>query len=193
MDTVISTNKTHVDSTCTVFKCLGSPEGFPLCSGSLILTVLWLFDALLSLKINAIWIFQSRIQSHKDPGSKVKKILNPGSGSASKNLSIFSPKNFFKLSEIWYRMFIPDPRSGFFPWSRIPVSNKPKNLRKKLIDGFLKTTDEKSRIWIRTPVYESKDPDSSQNVKDPEHWVTFPYTYEYFMIVHLYVQYTPET
>jgi hypothetical protein len=31
----------------------------------------------------------------KDPGSRVKKIPNLGSGSASKNLSIFNPKNCF--------------------------------------------------------------------------------------------------
>jgi hypothetical protein len=30
-----------------------------------------------------------------DPGSRVKKIPDPGSGSASKNLSIFNPKNCF--------------------------------------------------------------------------------------------------
>jgi hypothetical protein len=36
-----------------------------------------------------------------DPKSTVKKIPNPGSGSASKNLSIFFyPKNFSRLTEI---------------------------------------------------------------------------------------------
>jgi hypothetical protein len=29
------------------------------------------------------------------PGSRFKKIPDPGSGSASKNLSIFNPKNYF--------------------------------------------------------------------------------------------------
>ncbi len=33
----------------------------------------------------------------------------------------------------------------------------------------MKATDEKSRIWIRNPVYGSKALDSSKNVKDPEH------------------------
>jgi hypothetical protein len=35
-----------------------------------------------------------------DPGSRVKKIPDPGFGSASKNLSIFNPKIVSKLSEI---------------------------------------------------------------------------------------------
>ncbi len=42
---------------------------------------------------------------HSGSGSMVKKITDLGSGSASKNLSIFNPK---KLSEIWSGMFIPD-------------------------------------------------------------------------------------
>jgi hypothetical protein len=39
--------------------------------------------------------------------------------------------------------------------------------QKKKLFGFLKTTDEKSRIRsrIRNPVYGSKDPSPSQNVK----------------------------
>ncbi len=41
------------------------------------------------------------------PGSRVKKIPDPGFGSASKNLSILNPKNCF--SEIWSGMLIPDP------------------------------------------------------------------------------------
>jgi hypothetical protein len=44
-----------------------------------------------------------------DPGSTVDKILDPGSGSASKNVSIFNPKNLF----LSFGMFIPD--SDFFP------------------------------------------------------------------------------
>ncbi len=49
-----------------------------------------------------------------DPGSK--QFLNPGSASASKNLSILTQKIVFKLSEIWSRMFTLDPDSGFRSW-----------------------------------------------------------------------------
>ncbi len=45
------------------------------------------------------------------PGSRVKKAPNPGSGSATKNLSIFNPKIETQLSEILSGMFIPDPGS----------------------------------------------------------------------------------
>jgi hypothetical protein len=34
---------------------------------------------------------------------------------------------------------------------------------------IMKATDEKSRIWIRSPVYGSKDPNPYKNVTDPEH------------------------
>jgi hypothetical protein len=42
------------------------------------------------------------------PGSRVKKIPDPGSGSASKNLNIFNPKNCFSLGNI-----IRDVHPGF--------------------------------------------------------------------------------
>jgi hypothetical protein len=42
--------------------------------------------------LSRIRIFPSRT---RDPGSRVKKIPDPGSGSASKNLSIFNPINCF--------------------------------------------------------------------------------------------------
>jgi hypothetical protein len=54
-------------------------------------------------------------------------VFHPGSGSASKNLSILTQKIPSKLSKIWYGMFIrnPDPGSGSWfcshPGSRIPV------------------------------------------------------------------------
>ncbi len=59
-----------------------------------------------------------------DPGSRVKKIPDPGSGCASKNLSILTQKIVSKLSEIRSWLFIPDPDPGsviliFYP-SRIP-------------------------------------------------------------------------
>jgi hypothetical protein len=57
------------------------------------------------------------------PGYRVKKIPDPGSGSAPQILSIFIQANFTMLLEIWSGMFFPDPRSGFFP-SRIPGSTK---------------------------------------------------------------------
>ncbi len=69
---------------------------------------------------------QIRIFFIPDPGLRVKKIPDPGSESASKNLSIFNPKIVSKLSEKWSGMFIPDadPVSGswFFthPGYRIP-------------------------------------------------------------------------
>ncbi len=65
------------------------------------------------------------------PGSD---ILHPGSwipdpnflhsGSASKNLSILTQKNFLKLSEIWFRLFIPDPYPDLSPIARIQRSKR---------------------------------------------------------------------
>ncbi len=65
--------------------------------------------------------------------------FHPGSGSASKNLSILTPKVVSKLSEIWSGLFNPDPYprsvSWFFThpgsrsqgskgtWSRIRIRN----------------------------------------------------------------------
>jgi hypothetical protein len=46
-----------------------------------------------------------------DPGSRVKKIQDPGS--ASKNLSIYNPINCFHA--LGKMMFIPDPDPDFFP------------------------------------------------------------------------------
>jgi hypothetical protein len=53
-------------------------------------------------------ILDERIRIFFHPGSRVKKIPDPGSGSASKNLSILNQKIIYKLSEI-SRLFIPDP------------------------------------------------------------------------------------
>ncbi len=50
------------------------------------------------------------------PGSRVKKIPDPGSGSASKNLRVFNPENP-KLSEKLFEMFIPDPDPDFYTGS----------------------------------------------------------------------------
>jgi hypothetical protein len=47
------------------------------------------------------------------PGSRVKKIS--GSAFASKNLSILIQKFVYKLSEIWFKIFIPDPDLDFLP------------------------------------------------------------------------------
>jgi hypothetical protein len=75
-----------------------------------------------------------------DPGSKVfhhgSQILHqkdPGSGLASKNLSIFKPKTVSQLPEIGFGMFIPDPNfshTGSQIWIPDPGVKKPK---KKLI------------------------------------------------------------
>jgi hypothetical protein len=43
----------------------------------------------------------------------------PGSASASKNSSFLTQKIVYKLSELWSRMFLPDPDLYFYP-SRIP-------------------------------------------------------------------------
>ncbi len=64
----------------------------------------------------------SRIRnfSIQDTWSRVKKISDPGS--ASKNLSIFNPKNCFQaLGNVMIRdvQYIPDPDLNFYP-SRIP-------------------------------------------------------------------------
>ncbi len=58
------------------------------------------------------------------PGSRIKKIPNPRSGSTSKKLSIFNRKKLFLNSRtyIWSGMFIPIRILIFYP-SRIPVSN----------------------------------------------------------------------
>ncbi len=56
-----------------------------------------------------IRIFPSRIP---DPN-----FFHPGS--SSKTLSILTPKNVSKLSEIWFGLFILDPDHDFYP-SRIP-------------------------------------------------------------------------
>jgi hypothetical protein len=54
------------------------------------------------------------------PGTRVDKIPDPGFGSASQNLIIFTQKT---QTQKMFRMFIPDPGSGFYPiW--IPVSQK---------------------------------------------------------------------
>jgi hypothetical protein len=50
-----------------------------------------------------------------DPGSRVKKIPDPGSGPASKNLSIFNPKNCSQALGNMFRDFIPDPNLDFLP------------------------------------------------------------------------------
>jgi hypothetical protein len=49
------------------------------------------------------------------PGSRVKMIPDPVSGSASKKLSILTQKTVSKLAEIWSRLFIPDPDPDFLP------------------------------------------------------------------------------
>ncbi len=65
--------------------------------------------------------------SSPDPGSRVKnKIADPGYGSASKNLSIFNPKNYSKLWEKLSGMFIPDPDTDF--WCGLLVLD-PRKLR----------------------------------------------------------------
>jgi hypothetical protein len=51
------------------------------------------------------------------PGSRVIRILDPGSGFTSKLFKYFNPKIVSKLSEIWSGMFIPDPDLDFFTHS----------------------------------------------------------------------------
>jgi hypothetical protein len=48
-------------------------------------------------------------------GSRVKKLPDPGSASASKNLSILTQNIVSKLSEILSGMFVPDPDFDFLP------------------------------------------------------------------------------
>jgi hypothetical protein len=69
----------------------------------------------------AVWRIQhvypgSRIRNFSipDPSSRVTNILDPGSGSASKNLSILNPKN----SENGMPFPDPDPDFFFHPGSR---------------------------------------------------------------------------
>jgi hypothetical protein len=44
-----------------------------------------------------IRIFSSRSRIKKGPGSRMKKVPDPGSGSAFKNLSILTPKLFLSF------------------------------------------------------------------------------------------------
>jgi hypothetical protein len=55
-----------------------------------------------------------------DTRSRVKKIPDPGSGSASKNLIIVTQKIVSKVSDILFWLFISDPDPDFFthPGSR---------------------------------------------------------------------------
>ncbi len=50
-----------------------------------------------------------------DPGSRVKKIPDPGFGSASHNVSILTQKIVSKFAEIRFGMFIPDPDLDLLP------------------------------------------------------------------------------
>jgi hypothetical protein len=49
------------------------------------------------------------------PGSRVKKIPDPGYGSSSKNKSIFNPKNCFRALGNMTRDVHPDPDLDFLP------------------------------------------------------------------------------
>ncbi len=64
-----------------------------------------------------------------------QKIPNPGSGSASKNLSVLTQKIVFKLSKIWSGLLIPDPDPG--SWF-LPIQGP----------GVKKAPDSRSRIRI---------------------------------------------
>jgi hypothetical protein len=54
----------------------------------------------------------SSVFSIPDPGSRVEKIPDPGSGYESKNLSIFNPKNLYKV----LKNIIRDILSGSWIW-----------------------------------------------------------------------------
>ncbi len=75
-----------------------------------------------------------RNEPSQTAGFRVKKIPNPGSGSASQNLSIFNQKIVSKLSAVCSGMLILDPDLDFLP---IPDP------------GVKKAPDPGSQIWIR--------------------------------------------
>jgi hypothetical protein len=77
------------------------------------------------------------IPGQKDPRSRVKKIPDPGSGSASKNLRIFYPDS--RKNDLGCSSMIPDP--DFFP-SRIPDP-----------DPGVKKAPDGSRIRIRNTAH----------------------------------------
>jgi hypothetical protein len=62
--------------------------------------------------------------SNPDPESTVKKISDPGSGSASKNLGIFNPKNCFYALGNMIRDVHPGSRIFIFSPSRISESKR---------------------------------------------------------------------
>ncbi len=95
-----------------------------------------------------IWLFLSRILIFPfripDP-----RFWIPDSGSASKNLSILTQKCFFKLSEIWSGLFIPDPHPGSGPWFYTHTGSRIPDLGgKKAPDAGCRMPDAGSRIWI---------------------------------------------
>jgi hypothetical protein len=59
------------------------------------------------------------------PGSRIRvfSIMDPGS--ASKNLSMLTPKNGSKRSKIWFGFFIPDPDPDFLPIPDPAVNKAP--------------------------------------------------------------------
>ncbi len=105
---------------------------------------------------------QITILSIPDPGSRVKKI--PNTESASKNLNIFNPKNFFRaLGKIIWDIH---PGSGFFP---LP-DPRGRNSTGSRIRGILKTTGKQcggSGMFIPDPdFYPSRISDPKTATKD---------------------------
>jgi hypothetical protein len=81
-----------------------------------------------------------------DPRSRVKKIPDPGSRSASKNLSIFNPKNCFLRSRKYdpgCSSLIPDRDLDFLYLSRIPGS----------IMHRISDPDPQHWIWLVDHIY----------------------------------------
>jgi len=78
--------------------------------------------------------------SNPNPGSRVKKTPYPGSGSTSKNLSIFSIKTVSKLPEKWSGIFIPDSGSGIFsiPDPRVKKALDPGSATLLLTNSWLR-------------------------------------------------------
>ncbi len=84
-----------------------------------------------------------------------------------------SKQNYWE--KLWFQLFCVVTFEDFCKCTVPTVSNKQKEEKKLILVGIEKATDEKSRIRIRiqilNSVYGSKDPDLSQTVTDPEHWL----------------------
>ncbi len=116
-----------------------------------------------------------------DPGcfSRIWIFSIPDPGSASKNLSIFTQKIVFNLSELWSGLFIPDPDlgSGFWvcthPGSRIQRSNCFTiifSVQLESVTGYESmslTTNPRIWAWMKTKKFRIWSSNKNRNLWGP--------------------------